>query len=89
MTPDNELVVPFVACESSGGPYDNNAFVAGFQMGQLSELLDGEALVCQMTIYSTLRVQADLIAMSTGYESTFEDSGEDEWTYAHFAKMPS
>lgn len=30
------LVMPFVVCESQGGPYDDNAYVAGFEAGNLA-----------------------------------------------------
>ena len=34
-----ELLIPFVAVESNGGPFEDEAFVAGFQLGRLWECL--------------------------------------------------
>lgn len=60
-----ELVMPFVACKSQGGPYTDDAFVAGYQIGQLAA--EAEALVpgrsIQAIIYTNLERQADLVAM--------------------------
>lgn len=61
------LVMPFVVCASRGGPYDDAAFVAGYEMGQLAEHLRVAAAIGVMEYRATLREaskpQVDLIAM--------------------------
>lgn len=34
-TPEYELLMPFICVTSKDGPYDDDAFVAGMQMGKL------------------------------------------------------
>lgn len=65
-----ELMVPFVACASNGGPYEDVPFVAGFEMGKLwawcSALKGADQATFVMTIRAENRDQADLIAMNFG-----------------------
>ena len=69
--PTYELVMPFVVCKSAGGPFDDGAFTAGYEMG----LLDNELAVLDIykcgTIERTVRTanlpQVDLIAMRRGW----------------------
>lgn len=65
------LVYPFVVCASNGGRYDDDAFVAGVQVGRVdAELRMAEAigaLEMRFTIRSTLRRQAELIGMARGF----------------------
>ena len=69
-----ELVVPFIACASQGSPYDDDAFVAGFQCGAIDKALTvakqaGAARVC-FTVRTTLVGQLELIGMNRGYGRT-------------------
>jgi hypothetical protein len=87
--PGHELVMPFVSLASKGGPFDDAAFTAGYEMG----LLDAE-LAHPYTfglVYRTLRrenrEQADLIAMRHGWRATFNDIESDEWVGAEFLRL--
>jgi hypothetical protein len=66
-----ELLVPFVACVSQGGPFDDNSFVAGFQAGQLDQALAAAAVVTATEVvvmtFTALTRQLELIAMRRGF----------------------
>lgn len=67
-----ELVVPFIACQSHGGTFDDNAFVAGFQAGQIDQALHAGATVGAVTlrfpaVRADLVAQLELICMNRGY----------------------
>lgn len=81
------LVMPFVACRSHGGPYDDDAFVAGFQVGQINRALaaiaalEGDGLTAM--VRADLAAQLDLIAMQHGFphvERTEHDGHWMTWT---------
>lgn len=85
------LVMPFVSVASKGGPFDDVAFAAGYEMGLLDELLANSytfGLVAR-----TLRVenqeQADLIAMRHGWKARFAVVESDEWVGAEFVRLDS
>lgn len=62
-----ELVMPFISCASRGGPYDDDAFVAGFQTGAVDALLAaGLTPPPGRPYYKVLLPQLDLIAMRYG-----------------------
>lgn len=90
-----DLAVPFIVCRSQGGPYDDAAFVAGFQAGQIHRALAAAKAVgadrLTFTVDSELTKQLDLIAMDAGFSLTIEaiEETEDhpalpEWTFATF-----
>lgn len=84
--PGYELVVPFIACTSQGGPYQDDAFVAGFALGTIdSELAHGHP-VSYDHVSPALVPQLDLIAMRRGYIVTSEPWPEDPaaWTRVTF-----
>jgi hypothetical protein len=83
---EHELVMPFVAVASKGGPYDDGAYCAGYEMGQLDTLLErGPRGRLERTIRSANAAQADLIAMQHGYVCTAQPAPEDpDWTLAVF-----
>lgn len=62
-----ELLLPFRCVASVGGPFDDDAFTAGFQAGQLYQKLSNPVLrgATEM-VYEALEEQADLIAMAAG-----------------------
>ncbi|WP_030186093.1 hypothetical protein [Streptomyces capuensis] len=66
-----ELVMPFVLCQSNGGPYDDEAFAAGMACGQLwTELrvLQAHGATPRPRYVQPEHVpQLDLIAMHYGY----------------------
>jgi hypothetical protein len=67
------LAVPFVVTHRHGGPYDDQAFVAGFQAGQIFQAMAVGATVgarsAEWVVRSALGEQLDLIAMHLGYQS--------------------
>lgn len=84
---DYGLVMPFVVCQSQGGPFDDDAYVAGYEMGLLDAHLrhwEPEDLLAQGYLDQTMRAenqpQIDLIAMKHGFTAQFDDAG-DGWTY--------
>lgn len=87
------LVMPFVACASKGGSYDDNAYAAGYEAGQLDALLSSNnpniSHSLHVVIHSGNRQQADLIAMRHGYTTTVEtpvDPALSDWLHATFTK---
>lgn len=85
------IIMPFVLCESQGGPLEDVAFTVGFELGQIDQELE----VCE-TLYAEPRdrylhtvglAQLDLIAMRRGFvleDGLKDDSGE--WTWVHFRR---
>ena len=69
-----ELVMPFLVTESEGGLYDDLAYVAGFECGQidglLAALIDNENPQVE-TVTRIVRAanvtQVDLVAMRRGF----------------------
>ena len=83
------LVLPFVACKSNGGPFDDAAFIAGATCGALIEELRTlarlHATPRQRYINAALLPQVDLIAMSSGYTTTLgELDGASGWQVVSF-----
>jgi len=91
-TPGFGLVMPFVVTRSNGGPFDDAAYVAGAEFGQLDEHLRQAAAVRAIPqpryINSANVPQVDLLAMHHGFTVTFEpwDEHPDEWTMATFGE---
>jgi hypothetical protein len=84
-----ELVMPFVATESHGGPYDDQAFVAGYATAQLDQVLRLAAAAQVSALTATIRVelagQLDLIGMRWGYGLVVdEQSDHPGWATAAF-----
>jgi len=82
-----ELVVPFVVCQSEGGPYDDQSFVAGFQAGRADEQMRIAAVVgarnLTFTVYSDLVRQIELSAMRYGFADMGGGAleGMPEWSW--------
>lgn len=78
--PEYELVVPFVIVKSQGGPFDDDAFVAGATTGALYQELEACAVIKAIPraryIHTLLLPQVDLIAMRHGYQLRYEDLDE-------------
>jgi hypothetical protein len=80
-----EPVMPFVAVASNGGPYDDQAYTAGYEMGVLDEALKWQPPTHSVTIRTDNAGQADLLAMRHGYRCTTTPSEDaQEWTFATF-----
>lgn len=69
--PGYELVMPFVATESHGGPYDDASFVSGWAAAGLDAVLRLAAAAQVSTLTATVRAdlagQLDLVGMRWGY----------------------
>lgn len=78
-----EPVMPFVVCKDRGGPYDAQAFVAGYTAGHLDATLQamkGTAGIVTMWVSPGLVPQLDLIAMHHGMVlRAFESDESGEW----------
>lgn len=91
--PEYELVYPFVACQSQGGPYEDQAFVAGVQLGKLTQSLEiastlGVERLTTRTIYTSLVPQVELAGMAYGFPfMSAEECGDEapEWSYVTFS----
>lgn len=84
--PEYGLGMPFVACRSKGGPYDDDAYAAGFEAGMLYILLAAAGPDnMPHLIHRANREQVDLIAMRHGYVTSFEDAGDD-WLSVTFTR---
>jgi hypothetical protein len=83
------LVMPFVVCASKGGPFDDDAYVCGYEMGVLAEELrrTTEAVVGK-TIHTQNVPQADLLGMEAGFqvESRPAEMFGETWSYVRFTK---
>lgn len=68
---DYTLVMPFVACQSQGGAYEDNAYVSGWEMGRLDmQMAMGKVLPNYadiVTVHTGNLKQLDLLAMNHGY----------------------
>jgi hypothetical protein len=93
--PDGEkgwgLLMPFVVCESAGGRYDDEAFVAGYQAGQIDQALEVAAAVnathlAAPLVHAGLVEQLDLIAMRHGY-GTVADETAPGWVAVTFQAL--
>jgi hypothetical protein len=70
------LAFPFVVCQSNGGPYDDEAFTAGCQFGNLHQLAALGVPQIMSMVYPSLLQQIDLMAMFFGYRLETVDHGE-------------
>lgn len=65
------LVVPFIVCQSQGGPYEDDAFVAGFACGVIDKALQvasaAGATRVEGTVRTALLPQLELCAMARGF----------------------
>lgn len=74
-----DLVMPFLPVQSKGGPYDDDAFVAGYAMGLLDAELGGSVFDQGRAVNVENREQADLIAMRHGFVAEFTDEDVPGW----------
>lgn len=75
--PDGEaeygLVMPFVACKSQGGAFDDASFVSGYRLGEASAVLEhAKPERHVLWAHPDDIAQLDLIAMRHGYSLTTE-----------------
>jgi len=77
-----------VVCRSQGGPFDDEAFVSGWRLGDLAARLASPGVSSLIdSIRPDERVQADLIAMGRGCTMTVEPSGDSEWLNVTFVRI--
>jgi hypothetical protein len=72
------LAIPFVVCTSEGGPFDDEAFVSGVQVGEvMATLRTLKALDAagsgRFWVDKKLQKQLDLVAMHYGYDTDVEE----------------
>lgn len=86
---DYGLVMPFVVVTSKGGPYDDQAFVAGARYADVAHALRGKPTEFGTYEFPALVPQLDLLAMHEGYTMTTEPWEEhpDEWVWVHFERI--
>lgn len=84
---ESSLVMPFVTVKSQGGPHDDAAYVAGWEMGSLDAQLNIMSSLRSAEQYGPLGIhsenkeQADLLAMQYGWTAKFEEVTDfPEWT---------
>ena len=82
-----EAEMPFVLCRSNGGPYEDEAFMSGWRMGDLdATLASGGIAMLADSVRPIERRQADLIAMARGYTMAVEASGDPDWLSVTFSR---
>jgi hypothetical protein len=79
------LVMPFVVVESAGGPYDDEAFCAGYDLGTMDTLLTQHPQFHNRTIRTACLPQADLLAMRHGYSMRHAESST-YWTVVELTR---
>lgn len=92
------LVFPFVACASNGGPYEDEAFVAGVQLGRTDQALEAAALIGALRLTFTVRTALvktlELCGMARGFptitaeqvEATEDHDAMPEWSVVTFER---
>lgn len=90
--PGLELVMPFVACSSVGGPYEDEAYCAGYEMGALDATLTSSKAMGVLPVHATIqagnRAQADLVAMKHGLVAVFEETYVEDWVSVTIDRKP-
>jgi hypothetical protein len=86
-----ELVMPFVVCQSKGGPYDDSAFAAGWQAGAIDQALQvaasGPAVTLRYPmVHAALVPQLELIGMKHGWPKFEAVSTADGWCEVTFTR---
>lgn len=83
-----ELVVPFVVCATNGGPYDDEAFVAGARWAQVDSALASGVEFHDAYVESGIVPQLELSAMQYGYAIETEVWEDDAfWTRVVLRKV--
>lgn len=85
-----ELMIPFVVTKSHGGPFDDDAFTAGYEMGGFGQRCAVAASLNLLPFTITIRrsnvTQADLIAMHQDLALTDEAMSEEVYDQAMIAE---
>lgn len=82
----HELVVPFVVVKSAGGPYDDDAYVAGYECAFAHQLIanDAEVIYSGFVVHTANLPQIDLLAMHHGYTMHAADTEDPSWSVVVF-----
>ena len=81
------LVMPFVVCASNDGPYDDQAFVAGYECGHLAARLQFEKpALLRLPVRTSSLPQVDLIAMNGGYAIQTQPE-QDGWVSVELMRL--
>ena len=84
---DGETVMPLVLCRSAGGRYDDEAFGSGWRLGAIAATLAHPGFgALADSIRPEERLQADLLAMASGYTMTVDRAGDD-WLSVTFSRV--
>ena len=83
-------VMPLVLCRSRGGPYDDEAFSSGWRLGAIGATLAAPGIsgLCE-SIRRHERVQADLLAMASGYSMSVDPGTDPDWLSVTFTRVGS
>lgn len=79
------LVMPFIVCQSNGGPYEDSAFIAGGRFQQISALLESGCESHDSYQPPALVPQLDLLAMQHGYVMGVDEYDE-HWSLVTFER---
>ena len=83
----HEIVMPFVTVTSKGGPHEDGAYTAGWEMGALdAELQHSAPAQVRRLIHAANAPQADLIGMRNGYSVEIKQI-DDTWSEMFLAKV--
>lgn len=82
------LVMPFVVCQSNGGPFEDRPFVAGYECGRIDAVLEhAKPGVLEVTVRHDNLPQLDLIAMRHNYSMLITGRPDDEeWVQITFTR---
>ena len=84
--PAFELVMPFVACQSQGGTYADDSFVAGWRLAEVHAALTLSGGCWQGNVQDADLAQLDLIAMKHDATVALADPDDDSdgttWRFA-------
>lgn len=90
-----EIVVPFVVCVSEGGPYDDDAFTAGFECGSVDARMkaidDAGGKGLTVTVRTANVRQLELHAMNRGFPNVDVNDHAGEyagWSTVSFTADP-
>jgi hypothetical protein len=88
--PGYELLMPFVVVRSMGGPYDDEAWVAGYEMGQLDQYLAScrpEVVARSYVCRTDNTPQVDLLAMRYHWLIVDQTDHGDGWSTMQLRRM--
>ena len=89
-TPELSLIMPFVVCVSEGGPYADDAFVAGVHFGEIKQIVTSPGFnQYEAWVPAALIPQLDLLAMKERLHLRSRPWNlDDHWAFVQIAKLP-